>query len=88
MRLQQETRSFAPRRDYTPTDVRDNVKLAAILNMHADQLDGMVELQRVADNIWRVVKWGTPIMIGTLVASGVVTGPIGKVLSFLAENMK
>lgn len=62
---------------------------------HETRLQAVEELKETIDGIaamsgkaYAYLKKMTPLLIGALIASGVVTGPIGKVLAFLAEHMQ
>lgn len=62
---------------------------------HEKRIAAVEELKETIDNIASVsgkayayLKKMTPYLIGALLASGVVTGPIGKALAFIAEHMQ
>lgn len=74
---------------YQPGTNKPPVTLDSIAIQVEDHEVRLVEIEKVsevADKILRLLKVGTPIMIGALLASGVVTGPLGAALKYMAEN--
>lgn len=65
---------------YTVAELSDKV------DSHDIKLAEVADLLVVVNKIWKFLRTATPFLIGALVASGVVTGPLGKALSYIAAN--
>ncbi len=67
------------------TMVQDHeTRLKAVEEMK-ETLDGIANMSGKA---YGYLKKMTPFLIGALLASGVVTGPIGKALAYIAQHMQ
>ena len=65
--------------------VQDHEKRLKALEEIKDTIDAIAGMSGKA---YGYLKKMTPLLIGALLASGVITGPLGKVLEFVATHLK
>lgn len=66
--------------------VRNMADAAHHLNDHETRIRDLEAISVTVEKVWRLLKWATPMMIGALLASGTITGPLAEALRFLADH--